>query len=187
MKKRAIIITLIAGLFVSIVSISSSVAWLTDEDTVTNEVSIGNINIEVLEPSWLATDAVNIWPGKVTAKDPVVHNLGANPCYTRIKVSMDSGLSNFISINYDTDATTGKWFIDGDYYYYKGILQPGSVSSSLFTEFTLLDTYKEPATGVTPSFDIIVEAEAVQSQGFAPADTTEASLQAAILNAFSIY
>jgi predicted ribosomally synthesized peptide with SipW-like signal peptide len=187
MKKKAIIISMVAVLFVSIMSISSSLAWLTDKDTATNKVSIGNVNIEVLEKTWVPADGLNIWPGKVTAKDPVVHNIGLNPSYTRIKVSMDSSLSNFISINYDTDATTGKWFKDGDYYYYKGVLQPNTTSTALFTQFTLLNTYKEPATGVTPSFDIIVEAEAVQSQGFEPVGTSDASLKAAILNAFSVY
>jgi predicted ribosomally synthesized peptide with SipW-like signal peptide len=182
--KKKVLITLVVIALMSVLVTGSTIAWLTDKAQATNHVSIGNVDIEVEEPSWNSEDAVDIWPGKITAKDPRVKNTGKNPGYIRVKVVMDSALSEYVTFDFDSGLPTSQWFKEGDYYYFKSFLQPLASTSALFTQFTFSEDYIEPPVGTTPSFDIFVYAEAVQSQGFEPLDNSEAAFRTAILAAF---
>lgn len=186
MKKKYIGIALSALMLITVVTVGGTLAWLTDQDQAVNNVTVGNVQIEVEEPNWDEEDATDIWPGKVTAKDPIVTNTGKNPSYVRIKVVYDSAYANYLTFDYDTDSD-GAWFEKDGYYYYKSVLGVDSQTSPLFNQFTFSSTYEEPQNGVNPAFAINVYAEAVQSQGFAPADTSEAAFRTAILAAFDAY
>ena len=96
MKKNKIILAAIvlAGVFV----IGGVVAYFTDTDSKTNTFTVGNVEIEVLEPGWdalpkgegdanIPDDAENMMPGDKVTKDPKIHNKSTtNPAYVFMKV-----------------------------------------------------------------------------------------------------
>lgn len=188
MKRKGIVITLAAILLISTLAIGTTLAWLRDDASASNHITIGNVDIQVNEDEWNPDDATDIYPGKTTSKNPSVENIGANPAYIRVKVNIDSAFLQYLTIDYDTDENTGHWYKDGDYYYYRTILLPGEETVPLFTQFTLSSTYQESPVGEMPEFDIIVLAEAIQSQNFEPTDPTNLiQFKDAIKAAFAAY
>lgn len=96
MKKNKIILAAIvlAGVFV----IGGVVAYFTDTDSKTNTFTVGNVEIEVLEPGWdalpkgegdanIPDDAENMMPGDKVTKDPKIHNKSTtNAAYVFAKI-----------------------------------------------------------------------------------------------------
>ena len=61
------------------------------------------------------------------------------------------------------DFDTKDWTqADDGYWYYAGIVEPGAVTSSLFTKVTIGDIEEEQRK----TFDIILYAESVQAEGY---------------------
>ena len=105
---------LCAASILGVVAISGIFAYLTDFETKENKFTIGNVDIELLEPAWEiiyddpATEDVdedngvdkdkngipdfaeNIVPGQVIAKDPQIKNIGANDAYVFMLVDIPS-------------------------------------------------------------------------------------------------
>ena len=73
-------------------------AYLTDTDTQTNTFTMGEVTIDLTEPTWdeypdvdnndVPDIAENIWAGKVIAKDPTITNTGDNDAYVYLMVSV---------------------------------------------------------------------------------------------------
>ena len=73
-------------------------AYLTDTDTQTNTFTMGNVEIDLTEPTWdeypdednngVPDPAEDIWAGKVIAKDPTITNTGDNDAYVYLMVSV---------------------------------------------------------------------------------------------------
>lgn len=67
----------------------TTLAYLTDSETTTNTVTIGNIKADLEEPNWPGNnsdDVKNLVPNEVVAKDPKVENTGVNDFITFIVV-----------------------------------------------------------------------------------------------------
>lgn len=80
-------ITLAAIALVMVVATVLTVfAFLTDRDHVENIFHIGDVNIKLDEPSWIPSDAQNIWTNRTLVKDPTVINIGDNDAYVYILV-----------------------------------------------------------------------------------------------------
>ena len=102
MKKKKTFIAAVVLLLVFVVG--GAIAYFTDTDTKTNTFTIGNVDIELVEPNWQsaiemsATDtndndipdaAEDMMPGESVAKDPTVRNLSTkNPAYVFVKVEV---------------------------------------------------------------------------------------------------
>ncbi len=88
MKKGKFIMAAFALL--ALLFIGGTVAYFTDTDSATNTFTLGNVDIELIEPNWDSTGAAaaaqNILPGAVIAKDPKVQNVGTSDAYVFIKV-----------------------------------------------------------------------------------------------------
>ena len=94
-KTKAILCIVAAA---GVVGVSGALAYLTDTDTATNKFTIGNVEIELQEPTWdEATDAntndipdyaENLVPNASIAKDPQVKNTGLNDAYVYLKVTV---------------------------------------------------------------------------------------------------
>jgi len=84
MKKNKTIIA--AFILLLIAFIGGTVAYLTDTDSQQNVFTLGNIDITLTEPNWVAANAQNIMPGAVIAKDPKINNVGTAGAYVFIKV-----------------------------------------------------------------------------------------------------
>lgn len=73
-------------------------AYLTDTDNQTNTFTMGNVEIDLTEPTWdnypdennndVPDIAEDIWAGKVIAKDPTITNTGDNSAYVYLMVSV---------------------------------------------------------------------------------------------------
>ncbi len=96
MKKKKIIIA--AAVLLAVFLIGGVVAYFTDTDSATNTFTVGNVEIEVLEPGWTALpktsgdpaipdDAENMMPGDTVTKDPKIHNKSTtNEAYVFAKI-----------------------------------------------------------------------------------------------------
>ena len=171
MKKKTLAMLLAVCLIATAV-IGGSLAYFTDTETKTNTFTVGNVKIDLTEPSWDAAgnvDADTVYPGEPLAKDPTVENIGNNPCFVRIKVD---GLDQFDDIGeiiYRTDYVDGKlgdnWVKHSDgCFYYNGVLDVGETTDALFDQIVM----PTGLTGGEEAQSINVTAEAVQAQGARP-------------------
>lgn len=88
-RKKLIAVALLLCLVLLIGGIS---AYFTDKtETLSNTYTIGNIEIELTEPSWNPANAQGIMPGDEIAKDPTVKNTGSSDAYVFVKVSIPTG------------------------------------------------------------------------------------------------
>lgn len=185
MNKKLLTAGLAGALAVTAV-VGGSLAYFTDAKEAENTFTVGNVSITLTEPGWEATgkaDAETVYAGEPLAKDPTVENVGANPCFVRIKVDGLDQFGDKGDIIYRTGWKDGKlgdnWVQYGDYFYYYvaptpddgnpdnetgGVLQPGDITDALFDQIVM-------PTGLTGSEEakpITVTAEAVQAQGAKP-------------------
>ena len=169
MKKKILTLGLVAALSAT-AAIGGTLAYFTDTAGKENTFTVGNVDIELVEPSWHEADAKDLVPGQTVAKDPTVMNVGANACYVRVKVEglNQFGADKLIGIN---TSDTDKWEkgTDGYYYWIEPLAKVGegnAETTALFTEIkmpeNLVGTDVEGKT-VQP---ITVTAEAVQALGF---------------------
>jgi len=98
MNKKKTIIAAIVLLLVLLVG--GAIAYFTDTDSAENTFTIGNVDIEVLEPAWVqtlngGTKLENMMPGDTANKDPKVHNKSTtNPAYVFLKVEVPCTTAN---------------------------------------------------------------------------------------------
>ena len=176
--KRSIPIGLLVVSLVALFVLGGTLAWFTADAKVPNEFTTGTVDIVIDED---LDDDPNDWaPGITKKKEVSVKNLGSLPVFVRVQLtpvwgSMDDE-ENFhedeeLSIdNVIFNVNTEDWVKSGDWYYYKGVLEPKSETPLLLSEVTL-----DSSTGndyQDKTLTIYVNAEAVQA---APID---AALQA---------
>ena len=173
MKKKIVAIALVACLALTVIA-GATLAYFTDKTEVEENVfTVGNVDITLTEPKWDANgtqDAPEVYPGEKLAKDPTVENVGANPCFVRIKVTGLDCLAPAGLITLKTDYVEGisaEWVeYDGYYYYYKdgcGVLAAGVKTDALFDQI-VIPTDLTNGNAQT-EFHVDVYAEAVQAQG----------------------
>ena len=170
MKKKIIAVCLIVAM-AAIAVVGGTLAWFTDDEVATNTFTVGNVDITLTEPNWTSTgsqDAPEVYPGEPLAKDPIVTNDGANPCFVRIKVEGLDCLAPAGNITYRTDYVTGKlgdnWVLHTDgYFYYNQVLAVGAKTDALFDQI-VIPTDLENGDAES-EFNVVVTAEAVQAQG----------------------
>lgn len=162
-KKKILSLGLAASL-AAVAVVGSSLAYFTDKDEKDNTYSIGNVDIQLVEPNWGTEEADNLYPGEPVAKDPTVVNAGKNPAFVRVSVE---GMDNF---SYRTDYQENKlgdgWVYnesDG-YFYYTKVLESDKATDALFDQIVL---NKDVENGNGEVGHIIVKAEAIQAQGAA--------------------
>lgn len=148
----------------------ATLAYFTDIDQKDNVFTVGNVDIELTEPNWVAEgskDAPEAYPGEALAKDPTVTNGGKNPCFVRIKVEGWDALGANNKITYRTDYTDNKLgdnWVEGEdgYFYYDKVLEVGDTTDALFDQIVVPTTV---TNGYDENYDLVVKAEAVQAQG----------------------
>lgn len=179
MKKKILTLGLVAALSAT-AAIGGTLAYFTDTADATNTFTVGNVDIKLTEPGWdkVKEDKANenVYPGQILAKDPTVTNNGKNPCFVRVSVSNLDQFGTEGTIAYLTgdekDKLGDNWVKKGNYFYYTKKLVAGDATSPLFEKIEIPTglTNGKDAEYKKVAQDIVVNAEAVQSQGFA--DTT---------------
>lgn len=178
-KKWSIIIIILSVL--AVLTIAGIMAYFTDRTTVTNNIKMGIVDIDIKEYTinsegqkveW--RDMENVLPGEKVSKIPEIECVdGAVDCYVRAKVEIsckDPQLANsnlLLTID-DLNVDSLKWYYcsqDG-YFYYKQILTDSSNPVVLFSEVTIPTSLDNKWSLQNISID--VTAEAIQSKNFTP-------------------
>lgn len=81
-------ITIAAIVLALVLLIGGLIAFFTDTDEKSNVFTLGNVDITLTEPSWVATNGENMSPGKEVNKDPTVNNVGSTPAYVFVEVKV---------------------------------------------------------------------------------------------------
>lgn len=182
MKKKILTLGLVVALSAT-AAIGGTLAYFTDTADATNTFTVGNVEIELTEPGW---DKVkedkkneNVYPGQILDKDPTVTNNGKNSCFVRVSVSNLDQFGTEGTIAYLTGDEKGKlgayWVKEENYFYYTKELAASEATSPLFQKIEIptgLTNGKEDRYSKVAK-DIVVNAEAVQSQGFTGTITAE--------------
>lgn len=174
-NKRGLVSKALALTMVAAISVGATFAYLTDKKAVTNTFTVGDVKIAVEEPAWGEPGTSHeIAPNVEVAKDPSVKNTGKNECYIRVKVDYDKTIFQLVGLDVGDTADKG-WKDGGDgYYYHKAPIVANASTSKLFKGVKMLDTFKEGTSST--NLNVIVNAEAVQANGF---DNVDAAFSAA--------
>lgn len=192
MNKRKIILLAALLVMVAILGVGGTLAYFTAEDSATNEFTVGNVKIDLIEPKWDEIgkhEAEDAYPGEALAKNPQVVNTGNNPCFVRIKVE---GLEQFVE-TYGEDAKIGLRYIDAEgvyhegintadwelykgYYYYKKVLATVATAGDVWNKGLVAKTPELFSQIVIPTQlkndevtkPVEIKAYAVQAQGARP-------------------
>ena len=178
MKKKVATLGLVAAMLLT--SAGATLAYFTDKDDATNTFTVGNVSIDLTEPKWDEAgkvDAPEVYPGEALAKDPTVKNIGANPCFVRVKVEGLDCLGDAGNIIYRTDYVDGKlgdnWVEHNGYFYYTKVLAVGATTDALFDQIVIPTGLENPIElegedTNEEEYKIDVTAYAVQAQGAKP-------------------
>lgn len=182
MKKKIAALSISVAML-AIALVGGTLAYFTDADDAANTFTVGNVQIDLTEPTWDTegvVDAEDAYPGEALAKDPAVTNTGANPCFVRVSVTgldvlKNRGISNEV-ITFETDDVAGAlgegWEDGGDgYFYYTEVLNsdPAETTTALFDHIRIpADVANVDGEWSNIDFDVVVKAEAVQAQGAKP-------------------
>ncbi len=189
MKKIIAITAVIVVLAVA--AVGGTLAWLTDQDTVTNTFTVGNVQIKLDEAKVgtngkailagqqgagrVQTNSYHIIPGAVLDKDPTVTvEAGSESCL--VYVYIDNGLGNHATLNINT----ANWSAVSGYsglYKYIGTVPAVTADTPLPAVFTTVTIEGAALTNATletlNNEQIIVKAYAIQSENLGSTDTDE--------------
>ena len=179
MKKNTVKIMTLAGIL-CLASVGGVSAYLTDYEKVSNEFTVGKVDIELKEPEWKPEENKKIEPSKVIHKDPQITNTGTNDAFVYMEISIPMA-------NVEAAAENGErlgkkvqelfYFEAKDSwmqlsvqntesrrtytYAYTKILKPQETSEALFDTVKFLNLIEGQLDGQT--FEIPVRAYAIQT------------------------
>ena len=179
MKKNTVKIMTLAGIL-CLASVGGVSAYLTDYEKVSNEFTVGKVDIELKEPEWKPEENKKIEPSKVIHKDPQITNTGTSDAFVYMEVSIPMA-------NVEAAAENGErlgkkvqelfYFEAKDSwmqlsvqntesrrtytYAYTKILKPQETSEALFDTVKFLNLIEGQLDGQT--FEIPVRAYAIQT------------------------
>ena len=174
----------IAAALIALMAIGSTFAYFVDRDSVTNNFTVGDVEISVSEPNWDPDEGTDITPNKVIKKDPKITNEGVNDAFVFMRVTVPRATVN--TANYDGTlnarvnqdlftftANSGWKLIKSDngafsseyVYAYAGdkmtVLAPGSSTGTLFDTVKFINIIEEQIDG--QDLDIVIETMGIQT------------------------
>lgn len=185
MKKKSLISMVVALSLTATIMVGATLAYLTAQtDAVTNTFTIGNVSIELEEPSWNPDDAKDLAPGASVDKDPTVTNTGANDAYVAMTVD---GMTEMAAIGFSATVNEGWVKISEDgtpvedwngaledgIYAYNTVVAKGAKTAPLFNEvvyggmssttvYTVTGVAVDPANEAAGVYYIIKDANGEQ-------------------------
>ena len=189
MKKTLMI--MLALVLVIAMSVSATLAYLTDNATVTNTFTVGDVQIDLDETKVdvygvkdatatapVKTNTYKLIPGHSYLKDPTVHvKTGSEECWLFVKVVNGLGANEITKSTDDHKtiadqmAANGWTLVPGTEVYAHSTKHVAGENVAVFTEFTVAGDATLSEYG-----DIVVTAYAIQADGF---DTAAAAWTAA--------
>lgn len=179
MKKNTVKIMTLAGIL-CLASVGGVSAYLTDYEKVSNEFTVGKVDIELKEPEWKPEENKKIEPSKVIHKDPQITNTGTNDAFVYMEVSIPmanveaaaengerlgkkvqelfyfEAKDNWMQLSVQNTESRRTYT-----YAYKKILKPQETSEALFDTVKFLNLIEGQLDGQT--FEIPVRAYAIQN------------------------
>lgn len=179
MKKNTVKIMTLAGIL-CLASVGGVSAYLTDYEKVSNEFTVGKVDIELKEPEWKPEENKKIEPSKVIHKDPQITNTGTNDAFVYMEVSIPmanveaaaengerlgkkvqelfyfEAKDNWMQLSIQNTESRRTYT-----YAYKKILKPQETSEALFDTVKFLNLIEGQLDGQT--FEIPVRAYAIQT------------------------
>lgn len=189
-KMKKVLLMCIAYVLVAALAIGGTLAYLQDEDTDVNVMTLGNVSIEQIEQQENEAgelvpfeQAKEFYPGTGISKIVTVKNTGKSDAYFRTLIAFeDLPNSETFGINFgftDVAYTIVPWGgepvaieIDGvDYVVYefihKTVLTAGAASKpSLYKVEMATTATNEDMKALGDTYDILVLSQAIQSEGF---------------------
>lgn len=175
MKKKIVSVCLVVCLLATAI-IGTTLAYFTDDAAVTNTFTVGEVTITMDETDVdiygekesedrVTANNYKLIPGRSYTKDPTIH-VGADSedCY--LFVTIDNGISGVIEA---LDLTGWTYVAEGNYYYYgegNGMVMSKNGEAVVFRDFTVLTTADADALQAVADETIVVNAYAVQADGF---------------------
>ena len=195
MKARKVLAIFACAALLVAATVGATLAYLTDQKSVTNTFTVGNVAIKLDEPAWNEEVAHVAVPGAEFDKDPTVTNIGANDAWVRVNVTLSdwSAFSTAAAAHSITDLTTvfggfetSKWTLADtpavdttndtvtySYYYNTKLTPTGETATTgaLFTKVTIPGVFTEDEMAAIngndkTGFTITVTADAIQADGF---------------------
>ena len=198
--------TFLSLLLVASFIITGAFALLTARDNAVNKFTVGNVNIELTEPSWNEKDAENIVSGQVIAKDPTITNTGKNSAFVYMMVSVPKAdditvydettqspqkINNLQLFSYELDSgwTLVDSKIDNDdlynyyLYAYNTALAPEAKTTPAFSTVKFANIAEGQFTEENNKLQILVDGYAIQSDFY----NNEAGETATAASAWNLY
>lgn len=182
MNKKKLSALLLAGTLTAGV-VGGTFAWFTSQDSVTNQFTTGgneddddpDAGIDIWEKF---KEPTNVVPGTTTDKLVQVKNTSTYDQFIRVKITpkweKDGLDASYLDLNFvkaNLGNGQGKWFKDGDYYYYIGKVAGGKFTNTLLESVTLKDT--TPNEYKNQKYQVLVEAESIQADNGAYENWTD--------------
>lgn len=179
MKKNTVKIMTLAGIL-CLASVGGVSAYLTDYEKVSNEFTVGKVDIELKEPEWKPEENKKIEASKVIHKDPQITNTGTNDAFVYMEVSVPmanveaaaengerlgkkvqelfyfEAKDNWMQLSVQNTESRRTYT-----YAYTKILKPQETSEALFDTVKFLNLIEGQLDGQT--FEIPVRAYAIQT------------------------
>ncbi len=124
-KKKIITLITATSLFASL-AIGGTLAYFTDEDAAKNTFTVGDVDVELDEPSWTQEEGGNmLLPGMEYDKDPTITlQPTSQPSYVFLEMTLDNhkrfinlmGINNAEMLNSDDDASNDVVFDSNTYF-----------------------------------------------------------------------
>jgi len=172
MKKKNLVLTALLALLVGLAAYGT-VAYFAGEAHVTNVVTTGTVDVELIE-TWNPEDGQNVMPDQTVSKKVEVKNTGSADAWVRVSVatsakdasgaSLDTRLISLVGTDVTDQAGKQVWIPgEGGYYYYYQPLPAGNMTAlPLFTAVKFDGQMGNEFQGATILVD--VAAQAVQSK-----------------------
>lgn len=162
------------------IAIGTTMAYLTDYESVNNRFTVGKVEIQLEEPGWKPKDNEKLTATQDIAKDPQVTNTGINDAFVYLEVSVpvrkvftanadgsrkaqaDTELFAFAPDKEWTQLSKSRIGTNQVYTYcYNRVLSPGKTTTPLFQSMTFANIIEGQLEG--QQLDVPVRAYAIQT------------------------
>lgn len=171
MKVRGKLLLLAAlAVILAVIIVPPVLTYYTATEEIPGVVTSGNIKYIIhneLSSGSAAPEQLIVIPGDEVDRRLFVENDGQQPFYLRVKLVCTLGQQDATGY-VEPCAVDSNWTLVDGYYYYNAVLEPGQVTSALFTQL-LINGSKVDQTHIGQTLTLRADVEAVQSKNN-PAD-----------------
>ncbi len=178
----------VSGVLAGCLAIGGVAAYLTDTESVTNNLNLDtNFAITLTEPSFVADDAKDLAPTQVVAKDPTITNSGTVDGYVAVQVKVpvfdgkminaDGKIATVTNQDLFTYEVNAGWTLYGTptiedgfktyTYIYSDVLGGTAKTNAIFDSVKVVNFTEDPGLD---DVNIDITAYAIQSHGFNSAE-----------------